>query len=288
MERGRISSFFREHVTERVRCSSLVRVDRAMPRRGPPEPEKPMISVKDLTIGWGDVIVQQHLDFEVQRGEVFAILGGSGTGKSTLLRFLVGLEPAPAGAIEIVGCGQPDLEAGLPPFGVMFQAGALFGSLTVGENVALPLEQWTDLPGDAVTAIARAKLKLVGLAGAADKFPAELSGGMIKRAAIARALALEPALVFLDEPSAGLDPIMAADLDELILTLSKTLGLTVVVVTHELESIFRIADRVVMLGKQEKTIIAAGDPRELRNSKDPRVSDFFNRRSEEARSHGGP
>jgi phospholipid/cholesterol/gamma-HCH transport system ATP-binding protein len=247
-----------------------------------------MVSVKDLTIGWGDVIVQQHLDFEVRRGEVFAILGGSGTGKSTLLRFLVGLEPAPAGAIEIVGCGQPDLEAGLPPFGVMFQAGALFGSLTVGENVALPLEQWTDLPGDAVTAIARAKLKLVGLAGAADKFPAELSGGMIKRAAIARALALEPALVFLDEPSAGLDPIMAADLDELILTLSKTLGLTVVVVTHELESIFRIADRFVMLGKQEKTIIATGDPRELRNSKDPRVSDFFNRRSEEARSHGGP
>ena len=163
----------------------------------------------------------------------------------------------------------------------MFQAGALFGSLTVGENVALPLEEWTDLPGDAIAAIARAKLKLVGLDGAADKFPSELSGGMKKRAAIARALALEPELVFLDEPSAGLDPIMAADLDDLISTLSKSLGLTVVIVTHELESIFRIADRVVMLDKKEKTIIATGDPRELRHSEDQRVSDFFNRKSKE-------
>jgi len=262
--------------------SKLVRVDRAMPRRGRVAAEKPIIDVKGLTIGWGDVVLQKDLTFEVRRGEVFAILGGSGAGKSTLLRFLIGLEEPIAGEIDIAGRGFPDLEAGLPPFGVMFQAGALFGSLTVGENVALPLEEWTDLPDDAVAAIARAKLKLVGLDGAADKLPAELSGGMKKRAAIARALALEPELVFLDEPSAGLDPIMAADLDELIVTLSKSLGLTVVVVTHELESIFRIADRVIMLDKVDKTIIATGDPRELKSSSDERVSDFFNRKSKDS------
>ena len=262
--------------------SSLVRVNRQMPRRGRAKAEKPIITVKNLTIGWGDTILQQGLDFEVQRGEVFAILGGSGTGKSTLLRFLIGLEQPIAGEIDVAGRGLPDLEVGLPPFGVMFQAGALFGSLTVGENVSLPIEEWTDLPADAIAAIARAKLKLVGLDGAADKFPSELSGGMKKRAAIARALALEPSLVFLDEPSAGLDPVMASDLDELISTLSKALGLTVVIVTHELESIFRIADRIIMLDRESKTIIATGDPRELRNSEDERISAFFNRKSKDS------
>jgi phospholipid/cholesterol/gamma-HCH transport system ATP-binding protein len=253
-----------------------------MPRRVRPSADKPIIEVKGLTIGWGEVIVQRDLTFDVQRGEVFGILGGSGAGKSTLMRFLIGLEQPLEGEIDIAGSGFPDLEAGLPPFGVMFQAGALFGSLTVGENVSLPLEEWTDLPDDAVAAIARAKLKLVGLDHAADKFPSELSGGMKKRAAIARALALEPALVFLDEPSAGLDPVMAADLDELISTLSESLGLTVVLVTHELASIFRIANRIVLLDKEAKTTIACGDPRELRDSEDPRVSDFLNRRGKES------
>ncbi len=236
-----------------------------------------MVSVKDLSIGWGDKVLQEHLNFEVARGEVFGILGGSGAGKSTLLRFLIGLETPLAGEIDVAGRGTPDLTKGLPPFGVMFQAGALFGSLTVGENVALPLEEWTKLPPDAIAAIARAKLRLVGLDGSSDKFPSELSGGMKKRAAIARALALEPEIVFLDEPSAGLDPVTSADLDELIKTLSKTLGLTVVIVTHELESIFAIADRVIMIDRETKTIIAMGPPKDLRNSEDQRVRDFFNR-----------
>jgi phospholipid/cholesterol/gamma-HCH transport system ATP-binding protein len=237
-----------------------------------------LISVDKLTMGWDEVILQREASFEVQKNEVFAILGGSGSGKSTMLRYLVGLEVPMGGDISIEGIGHPNLDVGRPPFGVMFQSGALFGSLSVGENVALPLDQWTDLPEDAIGAIVRAKLKLVGLDGSEDKFPAEISGGMKKRAAIARAMALEPPLLFLDEPSAGLDPVSAVELDDLILTLNRVLGLTVVLVTHELPSIFKIAKRCIMLDKESQSIIAAGDPRELRDSSpDPRVHAFFNR-----------
>ncbi|MBX3206312.1 MAG: ATP-binding cassette domain-containing protein [Labilithrix sp.] len=237
-----------------------------------------LLEVRGLTIGWGSKVLQTDLTFSVDRGEVFAILGRSGAGKSTLLRFLVGLEEPTAGHVEIAGHGPVDLTAGLPPFGVMFQAGALFGSMTVGENVGLALDEWTDLPPVATAAIARTKLALVGLEGAFDKLPSELSGGMIKRAAIARALALDPELVFLDEPSAGLDPITAREIDGLIRALNEGLGLTCVVVTHELDSVFAVADRCIVLGDHGGGIVAEGDPRELRESTDPRVREFFNRR----------
>jgi phospholipid/cholesterol/gamma-HCH transport system ATP-binding protein len=239
---------------------------------------EPLIQVTGLTMGWDDVILQKDATFHVDRGEVFAILGGSGCGKSTMLRNLIGLETPMAGEISIAGLGRPNLDAGRPPFGVMFQGGALFGSLTVGENVGLQLEEWTELPHEAIGAIVRAKLKLVGLDGAEDKLPSEISGGMKKRAAIARAMALEPDLLFLDEPSAGLDPVSAVELDELILTLNRVLGLTLVLVTHELPSILKIVKRCIMLDKETKSIIASGDPRDLRaDASDPRVNQFFNR-----------
>ncbi len=237
-----------------------------------------IITVTDLSMGFDEVTLFERLSFEVARGEVFTILGGSGCGKSTLLRCIIGLETPRAGNISIAGIGRPNLDAGRPPFGVMFQSGALFGSMTVGENVAVALKQWTDLTHDAVDAVVLAKLRLVGLEGAASKFPSEISGGMKKRAAIARALALEPELIFLDEPSAGLDPVSAVELDDLIISMNRAFGLTVVIVTHELESIFKIATRCIMLDKTEKGIIASGNPKQLRDeSLDPRVHSFFNR-----------
>jgi phospholipid/cholesterol/gamma-HCH transport system ATP-binding protein len=242
----------------------------------------PLIKVTDLSIGWDDLVLQKDANFEIERGDIFVILGGSGCGKSTMLRYLIGLEKPLAGGVSIDGAPPVLLETGRPRFGVMFQSGALLGSMTVGENIALPLQEWTKLPQEAIFAIVQAKLRLVGLQGNEDKLPSELSGGMRKRAAIARAMALEPALVFLDEPSAGLDPVSAFELDDLILTLNAKLGLTLVVVTHDLDSIFKIAKHCIMLDRKSASIIARGDPRKLRDeSQDPRVHDFFNRTSSE-------
>jgi phospholipid/cholesterol/gamma-HCH transport system ATP-binding protein len=241
-----------------------------------------MVRVSDLTIGWEEMILQEHATFDVARGEIFAILGGSGCGKSTMLRYLIGLEDPVKGSVMVAGVGAPHLEVGKPPFGVMFQSGALLGSLSIGENIGLPLEEWTALVPEAIGAIVRAKLRLVGLAGTQDKLPSELSGGMKKRAAIARAMALEPDLIFLDEPSAGLDPVSAVELDELILTLNERLGLTVVLVTHELPSIFKIVSKCIMLDQESRSIIAAGDPRALRDEcDDPRVRRFLHRSAKE-------
>jgi phospholipid/cholesterol/gamma-HCH transport system ATP-binding protein len=237
----------------------------------------PLVTVVDLSFGWDGALLQEHATFKVDRGSIFVILGGSGCGKSTLLRHLVGLDEPAGGSITVGGLVPTESISGRPRFGVTFQTGALLGSLTVGENVALPLQSWTELPPDAIGGIVAAKLRLVGLQRSEDLMPSELSGGMRKRVAIARAMALEPELLFLDEPSAGLDPVSAAELDELILGLNRQLGLTFVVVTHDLDSIFRIGSDCVMLDRDSKSIIARGDPRALRDSDDPRVHSFFNR-----------
>ena len=243
-----------------------------------------IITVEKMTARYGDVLVLDALSFEVKRGEIFVILGGSGCGKSTLLKHMIGLYEPYAGDVRIGGVSVVTTQGAardalIRRFGVMYQSGALFGSMTLLENICLPLEEFTDLGQEARELIARMKLSLVGLADYAHHMPSAISGGMKKRAAIARAMALDPEILFLDEPSAGLDPITADDLDELIIKLSRTLGITFVVVTHELPSIYKIADRVIMLDARTKKIIAEGNPTELRETSDNEwVRNFFNRK----------
>ncbi len=242
-----------------------------------------IIEVQDLTIGYDRRIIMQNLNFSVLRGEVFCIMGGSGCGKSTLMKHMIGLYEPMKGDIRLFG--QSIVQADefqkrqlMRRFGVTYQGGALFGSMTVAENIMLPLSEYTQFSEKEQREIAEDKLREVDLAGFGDYMPSALSGGMKKRAGLARALALNPELLFFDEPSAGLDPITSAELDRLILRLREHFGTTIVVVTHELDSVFTIAEHVIMLDKEAKTIVAEGRPEELReHSENQWVRNFLSR-----------
>lgn len=245
--------------------------------------KEPHIVVKDLTMAYGSFVVQKDLSFTVNRGDVFIIMGGSGCGKSTLLRHIIGLKPPAKGSVfyEAIDFWQAlpqERDRIMRGIGVLYQSGALWSSMTLAENIALPLREYTDLGPAQINELVALKLALVGLAGFEQYYPSEISGGMQKRAGLARAMALDPEILFFDEPSAGLDPISARRLDELILELRESLGATVVVVTHELASIFTIGNNSVFLDPETKTMIASGDPKVLRDdTSNPKVRSFLTR-----------
>ena len=244
---------------------------------------RPLVEIKDLTMAYADFVVQRDLDFAIDRGEIFVVMGISGCGKTTLLRHLVGLKSPANGEIlyageSFWGAGPVRRQQMMRKFGVMYQNGALWSSKTLAENVSLPLEVYTDLSRSEIRGIALFKLALVGLAGFGDFHPSEVSGGMQKRVGVARAMALDPDILYFDEPSAGLDPVSARRLDDLIRELRDSLGITMIIVTHELDSIFAVADRSVYLDPDTHTMLAIGPPAELRdNPPDPKIRQFLNR-----------
>jgi phospholipid/cholesterol/gamma-HCH transport system ATP-binding protein len=252
----------------------------------------PIITVESLTARFGSNTIFQNVSFEVYKGEIFVILGGSGCGKSTLMKHMIGLYETESGKIvinriDITKADEKELKRVRLDIGVAFQSGGLFGSMTLAENVALPLQEYTDLSPEAIDLIVKMKLGMVQLAGYENHLPEELSGGMKKRAGLARAMAMDPTVLFFDEPSAGLDPITSAELDSLIKSINAGMGTTMVIVTHELQSILNIADRIIMLDKEAKGIIAEGNPKWLKDqATDPRVRNFFNRKVPEQKEKG--
>ncbi len=248
--------------------------------------EEPQIVVRDLDMGYGTFILMRDLNFTVNRGDVFIVMGGSGCGKSTLLKILIGLKEPSRGQVFYSGVSFWEMESNereriMKRFGILYQSGALWSSMTLAENVALPLEQYTNLSSRQISEVVSLKLSLVGLGDFEDFYPSEISGGMRKRAGLARAMALDPDILFFDEPSAGLDPVSARLLDDLILELRDSLGSTIVVVTHELASIFAIGNNSIYLDVDSGTMTASGDPKKmLAESKDPKVRKFLTRGKE--------
>ncbi|MDR1255479.1 MAG: ATP-binding cassette domain-containing protein [Puniceicoccales bacterium] len=242
--------------------------------------KSPKLEVKNLTTSYGSYVVMRNINFSVQSGEIFLVIGGSGCGKSTLLKYLIGLKECPAGKIFYDEIDvTKNWESFCNKFGVLYQNGALWSSMTVAENIALLFSEYTELSKSDIEGIVNLKLSLVGLNGFGDFYPSQLSGGMKKRASLARAMALDPDILFLDEPSAGLDPISAARLDDLILKIRDTFGTTIVSITHDLESIFKIGDRAIYLDGESRSIIAEGRPSDLRdNSTCSKISNFLSRR----------
>ncbi len=243
------------------------------------------IKIRDMIAKYGDEVILKDVNLDVFKNEILAIVGGSGCGKTTLLRHMVGLQPPASGSImiddiDIAHAEEGAFDSALKKIGILFQGGALFGSMTIAENVALPIREYTDLSPQAVANLVRMTLCSVDLGGYENHLPSELSGGMIKRAALARALALNPEILFLDEPTAGLDPVISAEIQELIMRINHSLGTTMVIVTHELNIILNVAHRIIMLDKSAKGIVAQGDPKELKEkSPDPVVQNFFNRQA---------